>query len=70
MGDRPGSSSGGEVGEVVVTVDRREKNLQKYSGTASAFSGEQLGSVGIREFVNIKSVVVHETAPTNHPTSE
>src|SRR5688572_2851328 len=53
----PGSSSGDEVGEVVVTVDRREKNLQKYSGTASAFSGEQLGSVGIQSVRDLSAAV-------------
>jgi iron complex outermembrane receptor protein len=53
----PPESSGGEVGEVVVTVDRREKNLQKYSGTASAFSGEQLGNVGIQSVRDLSAAV-------------
>jgi iron complex outermembrane receptor protein len=33
--------------EVVVTVDRRRKNLQDYSGTAAAFSESQLSSLGV-----------------------
>src|SRR5690606_15000117 len=33
--------------EVVVTVDRRTKNLQDYSGVASAFSEKKLESLGI-----------------------
>jgi len=33
--------------EVVVTVDRRKKDLQDYSGTAQAFSEKQLSAVGI-----------------------
>jgi iron complex outermembrane receptor protein len=33
--------------EVVVTVDRRAKNLQDYSGVASAFSEKKLESLGI-----------------------
>jgi iron complex outermembrane receptor protein len=56
--EQPASaSSGDEVGEVVVTVDRREKNLQKYSGTASAFSGEQLGSLGIQSVRDLSAAV-------------
>jgi iron complex outermembrane receptor protein len=47
----------GEVGEVVVTVDRREKNLQKYSGTAAAFSEDQLERVGIENVRDLGSSV-------------
>ncbi len=36
-----------DLDEVVVTVDRRRKDLQDYSGTASAFSEKQLSRVGI-----------------------
>jgi iron complex outermembrane recepter protein len=47
----------GEIGEVVVTVDRRKKNLQDYSGTASAFSEEQLSTVGVRNLRDIDTKV-------------
>jgi iron complex outermembrane receptor protein len=47
----------GEIGEVVVTVDRRQKSLQKYSGTAAAFTGDQLTSVGINSVKDLSSVV-------------
>jgi iron complex outermembrane receptor protein len=41
--------------EVVVTVDRRRKNLQDYSGTAAAFSESQLTSVGV---LNVRDLAV------------
>ncbi|HEU4580591.1 MAG TPA: TonB-dependent receptor [Polyangiaceae bacterium] len=44
-----------EPPEIVVTVDRRAKNLQDYSGTASAFSESQLTSLGIE---NVKALSV------------
>jgi iron complex outermembrane receptor protein len=37
----------GATAEVVVTVDRRTKNLQDYSGVASAFSEKKLEALGI-----------------------
>ena len=45
----------GEPPEIVVTVDRRTKNLQDYSGTASAFSESQLTALGIE---NVKTLSV------------
>jgi iron complex outermembrane receptor protein len=47
----------GEVGEVVVTVDRRRKNIQDYSGTASSLSEDQLTRVGIQNVREIASQV-------------
>jgi iron complex outermembrane receptor protein len=40
---------------VVVTVDRRRKDLQDYSGTAAAFSQSQLSSLGIQ---NVRDMAV------------
>lgn len=36
-----------ELDTITVTVDRREQDLQKYAGTAQAFGGEELKSLGI-----------------------
>jgi iron complex outermembrane recepter protein len=52
--DMPGAP---DPAEVVITVDRRRKNLQDYSGTASAFSESQLTNVGIRNVSNLSQVV-------------
>jgi iron complex outermembrane recepter protein len=43
--------------EVVVTVDRRAKNLQDYSGTASAFSERTLTSVGVTDVRDLAVMV-------------
>jgi iron complex outermembrane recepter protein len=47
----------GELGEVVVTVDRRKKDLQDYSGTASAFTEKQLSRVGITSVNGLASAI-------------
>jgi iron complex outermembrane recepter protein len=47
----------GRVEEVVITVDRRAKDIQKYSGTASAFSEAQLARVGIQNVRELSSAV-------------
>jgi iron complex outermembrane receptor protein len=47
----------GALGEVVVTVDRRKKNLQEYSGTAAAFSETQLTNLGINNVSQLTQVV-------------
>jgi len=41
----------------VVTVDRRRKNLQEYSGTAAAFTEQQLTNVGVNNVTNLSQVV-------------
>ncbi|HEU4578149.1 MAG TPA: TonB-dependent receptor [Polyangiaceae bacterium] len=55
VGDAPAATGG--LDEVVVTVDRRAKNLQKYSGTAAAFSEAQLSTVGITNVREMSSMV-------------
>jgi iron complex outermembrane receptor protein len=55
VGGAPNAKGG--LDEVVVTVDRRTKNLQKYSGTAAAFSESQLSSVGITNVRELSSMV-------------
>jgi iron complex outermembrane receptor protein len=47
----------GDLGEVVVTVDRRRKDLQDYSGVAASFSESKLASVGITNAREMASVV-------------
>ncbi len=47
----------GGIDEVVITVDRRRKNLQDYSGTAAAFSSTQLTNLGINNVTSLSQVV-------------
>jgi iron complex outermembrane receptor protein len=53
--DVPVSDKG--VDEVIVTVDRRNKDLQDYSGTAAAFSETKLTNVGITTVAELSQVV-------------
>jgi iron complex outermembrane recepter protein len=46
-----------ELDEVVVTVDRRSKSLQEYSGTAAAFSEHELSRIGISNLRDLASQV-------------
>ncbi|HTV21152.1 MAG TPA: TonB-dependent receptor plug domain-containing protein, partial [Polyangiaceae bacterium] len=55
--DVPEDASPAAMDEVVVTVDRRKKDLQDYSGTAAAFSQTQLSSVGINTVSQLSQVV-------------
>ncbi|HEU4578641.1 MAG TPA: TonB-dependent receptor [Polyangiaceae bacterium] len=48
---------GGGLDEVVVTVDRRRKDLQKVSGTAQAFNEKRLTSVGINSVAGLATMV-------------
>jgi iron complex outermembrane receptor protein len=47
----------GGVDEVIVTVDRRHKDLQDYSGTAAAFSESKLTSIGVSSVQDLSQVV-------------
>ena len=40
-------------GEIIVTADRREQSIQKYGGTASVVSGEDLKKVGINSLFGL-----------------
>jgi iron complex outermembrane receptor protein len=57
--DTPAAGGGSEGGldEVVVTVDRRRKDLQKVSGTAQAFNEKRLTSVGINGVAGLATMV-------------
>lgn len=47
-----------ELDTITVTVDRREQDLQKYAGTAQAFSGEELKALGINnELRNVQVAI-------------
>jgi iron complex outermembrane receptor protein len=50
-------SDGTMAAEVVVTIDRRRKDLQDYSGTAAAFSGALLSSIGVQNVRNLAVMV-------------
>jgi iron complex outermembrane receptor protein len=45
------------VDEVIVTVDRRHKDLQDYSGTAAAFSESKLTNIGVSTVQDLSQVV-------------
>jgi iron complex outermembrane recepter protein len=51
-----GSAQSG-MDEVIITVDRRKKDLQDYSGTASAFSESQLKNIGVTSVMQMSQVV-------------
>lgn len=46
-----------ELGEVVVTAERREQTLQNYAGVAQAISGEDLRAVGIDQIEDLQSAI-------------
>ncbi len=52
-----GEVPSGELDEVVVTVDRRKKDLQDYSGVAASFSESKLSAVGITNAREMASLV-------------
>lgn len=46
-----------ELGDVVVTAERREQTLQNYAGVAQAISGDDLRAVGIDQIEDLQSAV-------------
>ncbi|MEO8184656.1 MAG: TonB-dependent receptor [Deltaproteobacteria bacterium] len=54
--DEPNAGDRG-LDEVVVTVDRRKKDVQKYSGVAAAFTESKLASVGITNAREMSALV-------------
>ena len=54
----PRSDDAATLDAVIVTVERREQDLQKYAGTAQAISGDDARALGINnELRNIQAVV-------------
>ncbi len=54
----PAEDDAKTLDSVIVTVERREQNLQKYAGTAQAFSQDELRNLGINtEFRNLQVAV-------------
>ncbi|HWW12151.1 MAG TPA: TonB-dependent receptor [Brevundimonas sp.] len=46
-----------EIGEVVVTAERREQTLQNYAGVAQVITGEDLRAVGIDQVEDLQSAI-------------
>jgi iron complex outermembrane receptor protein len=46
-----------EIGEVVVTAERREQTLQNYAGVAQVITGEDLRAVGIDQIEDLQSAI-------------
>ena len=52
-------------GEIVVTAERREQNMQDYAGTAATFSGDDLKKRGIQDMTDMNDVVPGLTVANN-----
>jgi TonB-dependent Receptor Plug Domain len=46
-----------QLEDIVVTVERREQNLQNYAGTATALSGEDLKAIGVQDIADLEGRV-------------
>lgn len=51
--EEPKNKSGRIIEEVIVTVERREQNLQDYAGTALTYSGDDLKMQGIQDLSDL-----------------
>lgn len=51
--DAPAGAQGGVLGEIVVTATKRGESLQKVPISVSAFTGDQIRNLGIRETTQI-----------------
>lgn len=56
-GDPDPQEAATEVGDVVVTAERREQTLQDYAGVAQVITGEDLRAVGIDQIEDLQSAV-------------
>lgn len=54
----PITAFGQQIEEVVVTVERREVDLQDYGGTAVSFTGDELKLQGIQDMTDLSESVV------------
>lgn len=46
-----------DLGEIIVTVERREQSLQNYAGTAVALTGDDLKAVGVQDITDLEGRV-------------
>jgi iron complex outermembrane receptor protein len=46
-----------QLDDVVVTVERREQNLQDYAGTAAVLSGADMKAVGVQDITDLEGRV-------------
>jgi iron complex outermembrane recepter protein len=59
-----------ELGEIVVTANRRETNLQKYAGSASAFTQQDLDRKGVKSVRDVGNVTPSVTVGTQEANIE
>lgn len=55
--DQDQEAQAADLGEIVVTVERREQSLQSYAGTAVALTGEDLKAVGVQDITDLEGRV-------------
>lgn len=55
--DPAGQEEATNVGDVVITAERREQTLQNYAGVAQVISGDDLRAVGIDQIEDLQSAV-------------
>jgi iron complex outermembrane recepter protein len=60
----------GSLGDIVVTTNRRATNLQKYAGSASAFSQDELDRKGVKSVRDVGNVTPSVTVGTQEANVE